>query len=188
MPFGPWAIVAAGLLLLVGCSDSRLPVTWNEWIKQNYENFTLSGAAVSPGIRVSVVGETFGSNRTELSDRLAEIISKSHFGPQVKFASRINDDDSYRDFEVRVLLSPATNARAETMCTDESFKQQTPKPGTVVLMAAYCRKGRRINSVRGRVNGEIDTPAFEQLVRVVSHSLFPPPGYSHDGRFGKNFR
>ncbi len=188
MPVRTWAIAAAGLLLLVGCSDSRKPTTWNEIIKQNYDPNTLSGGSLGPGIRVSVMGETFGRNRTDLEDELAAILSESNFGPKVTFASRINDDDNWRDFEVRFIFSPDPVVQIDTFCVGESFKQRTPDPGVVEFMASYCRKGRRINSIRGRVQGELGSPAFKQLVRVASHSLFPPPGYPYDGRIGKDYK
>ncbi len=178
----PIAIAAAGLALFAGCTQSGAPVTWNEIIKQNYDANSLAGATTGPGIRVSVVGETYGNDRTMLSDDLAVIISESHFGPQVPFASRTNDDDDYRDFEVRFLFSPQPGADFNTLCTDESFKQQPPEAGVVTFMASYCRKGRRINSVRGRVAGEIGSPAYDQLVRKASLILFPPPGFSYDVR------
>ncbi len=183
-----WAIAAAGLLLLAGCADSRQPTTWSEIIKQNYDPNTLSGASLGPGIRVSVMGETFGRNRTALADKLAEQLSESHFGPKVTFASRINNDDDWNVFEVRFLFSPAPSADFNTLCTDESFMQRTPDPGIVEFLASYCRKGRRINSIRGRVRGGIDSPAFDQLMRQATYSLFPPPGYPFDGRFSKDYK
>lgn len=188
MFFGHRIIAAAALALLAGCSGSGVPVTWNEQIKQNYDPNSLGGATTSPGIRVSVVGDTFGEDRKTQSDKLAEILRESNFGPKVTFASRINDDDSYRAFEVRFLFSPQPGAAPETLCTDESFKQQPPQAGVVEFIAAYCRKGRRLNSIRGRVAGEFDSPAFKRLVAQAKYSLFPPPGYPFDGRVGTEFR
>ncbi len=188
MPTRIGAIAVAGILVLVGCAESGTPTTWNEIIKQNYDPNTLSGGSLGPGIRVSVVGETFGRNRTDLSDKLAELLSRSHFGPKVEFASRINNDDDWRVFEVRFLFSPAPGADFNTLCTDESFKQETPKPGVVEFLASYCRKGRRLNSIRGRVRGGIDSPAFDQLVSQATYSLFPPPGYPFDGRLSQDYK
>lgn len=182
----PIGLAAAGLALLAGCAQSGGPVTWNEIIKPNYDANSLAGAVTGPGIRVSVVGETYGNDRTALADDLAAILSQSHYGPRILFASRINDDDDYRDFEVRFLFSPQPSADFNSLCTDESFKQQAPEAGVTTFMASYCRKGRRINSVRGRVGGEIGSPAFQQLARKASLILFPPPGYSYDVR-GNNF-
>ncbi len=180
------ALAIAGLALVAACAESGRPVIWNEIIKRNYDANSLAGAVTSPGIRVTVVGETFGSDRIALADDLAEIVSKSHYGPEVTFASRIDDDDSYQDFELRFLFSPDRSADFNTLCTDESFKQQDPEAGVTTLLASYCRKGRRINSVRGRARGEVGSPAFENLVRKASLALFPPPGY-WSGTRGKHF-
>lgn len=184
MPFKHTAIAAAGIALLAGCALTGVPVTWNNYIKDNYDVGSLAGATTGPGIRVSVVGETYGEDRTELADNLAGIISQSHFGPRVPFASRIGDDDEYRDFEVRFLFSPQPGAPAETLCTDETFKQQPPEAGTTEFLAAYCRKGKRINSVRGRVAGDVGTDSFRNLVQQAGISLFPPPGFSFDANRG----
>ena len=181
------AIAALGLAFVAGCAKSGGPVTYDEYIKQNYDVGSLAGAVTGPGIRVSVVGETYGANRTALSDNLAEIFSESHFGPQIPFATRINDDEGYRDFEVRVLLSPHPGAQAQTFCTDESYRQRPPEVGQVVFLTAYCRKGRRINSIRGRVAGDLESPAFRQLVQQASKSLFPPPGYPFDADRGNDY-
>ncbi len=180
------AFAMTGLALLAACAESGRPVIWSEIIKRNYDANSLAGATTGPGIRVSVVGETFGTDRTALADDLAAIVSKSHYGPEVTFASRINDDDSYRDFELRFLFSPDRSADFNTLCTDESFKQRDPEAGVITFLASYCRKGRRINSVRGRARGEIGSPAFQNLVRKASLALFPPPGY-WSGTRGKNF-
>ncbi len=179
------AIAAVGLALVAGCAKTGGPVTYDEYIKQNYDVGSLAGAVTGPGIRVSVVGETYGEDRTALSDNLAAILSESHFGPQVPFATRINDDEDYRTFEVRFLFSPQKNAQAQTFCTDQSYRQRPPEVGTVEFLAAYCRKGRRINSVRGRIAGDFESPAFKRLIQQASKSLFPPPGYPFDADRGE---
>lgn len=178
------ALAIAGIALLASCTQIGVPVTWNNYIKDNYDVGSLAGATTGPGIRVSVVGETYGEDRIALADNLASIISKSHFGPRVPFAAKIGDDENYRDFEVRFLFSPQPGAPAETLCEDETFKQRPPEVGATEFLAAYCRKGRRINSVRGRVGGEIDSKAFRRLVQQASISLFPPPGFSFDADRG----
>ncbi len=181
------ATAALGLAFIAGCAASDGPVTYDEYIKQNYDVGSLGGAVTGPGVRVSVVGETYGADREALSDRLADILNESHFGPEVNFASRITEDDDWRDFEVRFLLSPHPGAQAHSFCTDREYRQNPPEAGSVVFLAAYCRKGRRLNSIRGRVAGDVDSPAFKNLVQQASKSLFPPPGYPFDSSRGNDY-
>lgn len=187
MSLKPIAIAAAGLAFLAGCAQTGAPVTWNASIKDNYDVGSLDGAVTSPGIRVSVVGETYGADRTALADNLADIIRESHFGPRVTFASQIGEDESYRDFEVRFLFSPQPGAPAYTLCEDESFKQRPPEVGATEFLAAYCRKGERINSVRGRVSGDFESASFRRLVQQASLTLFPPPGFLFDSDRGGEY-
>ncbi len=181
------AMAAAGLAFLAGCAQTGTPVTWNANVKDNYDANSLDGAVTGPGIRVSVVGETYGADRMALADNLADIIRESHFGPRVTFASQLGEDGNYRDFEVRFLFSPQPGAAPETLCEDESFKQNPPEVGSTEFLAAYCRNGKRINSVRGRVSGDLQSASFRSLVQQASLTLFPPPGILIDADRGGEF-
>ncbi len=168
-------LALAALLPLAACATGGVSLSHQE-VDTAYSPGEFAYAGAGRDLRVDVVGNPFGGDRAAFAAAVTDAMQGRHWGQRTNFTTTPGETARPK-YRVLMLFDPPVSLNAMRLCPEQPSALPTVAAGDeVVLFAAFCRDGKSLTSIKGRVSGVAGArdPIFRELVGGVTNGLFPP--------------
>jgi len=174
--------LVAAVLAVAACAAGGVRLTQQE-TAPTYSPGEFAYVGAGRDLRVVVVGNPFGGDRSGFEKAVTDAMQGEHWGQRTNFTT--TPGASARDrYRVVLLFGPPRSLNGTRLCHDDASTLPSESAGGgIVLFAAFCRGKRLRTVIKGHISGATGPgdPAFRELVGQVTNGLFPPDrGIDHE--------
>jgi hypothetical protein len=170
-------VPALAFALLTGCAGGPGggPTVSQQYIDATYDPAALGFAQSRGGVELQIAGNPFGGDPLAFDRRVAELLERSHFGPDVDFVFDPPADFASA-YEVAMVFDAPLATSAPRLCRGPVPEIMANGTNGMRIVAAYCVGGDRVTSAIATVGPTAgpDDPKFARAIEALGLALFPP--------------
>lgn len=165
------ALGATLAALVAGCAGA---VIVQPTAVSDYRPSMLNYAASQGAMKTEVIGNPFDGPKEDLDRAVTGVLTQSHFGPELTFATSVSPDNR-SPYRTVLVFSPTLDHTSGTICGAPGRATQA-RGDRIRVMAAFCSADRAVTHTRGSVAGATGPTdgRFRALIRQLGLELFPP--------------
>lgn len=165
----------AAVIAVAACAAGGVRLTQQE-IAPTYSPGEFAYAGAGRDMRVVIVGNPFGGDRSSFERAVTDAMQGQHWGQRPNFTTTPGPNARER-YRVVLLFDPPRSLNGARLCREAHSTLPSESAGEgIVLFAAFCRGKRSRTEIKGYISSAAgpDDPAFRALVGQVTNGLFPP--------------
>ncbi len=171
------ALGATLAAVVAGCADAVIVRTT---AVSDYRPSMLNYAASQGAMKTEVIGNPFDGPKEDLDRAVTGGLMRSHFGPNLAFATTVSPDNR-SPYRTVLVFNPTLDHTSGNICGAPGRATQA-RGDRIRVLAAFCSADRAVTYTRGSVAGATGpTDArFRALIRQLGLELFPPRDPNRD--------
>jgi hypothetical protein len=167
--------LVAAAFAVAACAAGNVRLTQQD-SSPSYSPGEFAYAGAGRDLRVVVIGDPFGGDRSTFERAVTDAMQGQHWGQRTNFTTTPGSDARTR-YRVVLLFNPPRALNSTRLCQEvaAALPSESADEG-IILFAAFCRGKRLRTEIKGRISSATgpDDPAFRELVGQVTNGLFPP--------------